>query len=144
MDTKKFLFITFLLILVLTACTTSRNEEPGLTIEDILKEYQQPGGGGRDASMTELVDDPDANVNSPNCYTEGEHPIGASIAKQFPTVTTYDEVMLWFCNGALFEDILNALTTEELTGVNAEATLRMIAEGFTWDEIWLELGVTDQ
>ena len=31
-----------------------------------------------------------------------------------------------------------------MTGIEAEATLRMIAEGFTWDEIWLELGVTDE
>jgi hypothetical protein len=144
MDIKKYLTIALLLILLLTACSTTKNEEAGLSIEDILKEYQQPGANGRDASMTQLVDDPDANVNSPNCYTEGAHPIGASIAEQFPAVTSYDEVMLWFCNGALFEDILNALATEELSGVNAEATLRMIAEGFTWDEIWLELGVTDQ
>jgi len=83
-------------------------------------------------------------ISSSDCYTDGIHPIGESISDQFAIITTYEEVMGWFCNGASFEDILNALITEELTDVDAESTLYMVAEGYTWDEIWLELGVTEE
>ncbi len=78
------------------------------------------------------------------CYPDGIHPIGKSIADQFEGVTTYHEVMNWFCSGAEFEDILNALLTQELSNIEAEIFLVKIADGSTWDEIWLELGITEQ
>ena len=51
--------------------------------------------------------------------------------------------MNWFCSGAEFEDILNALVTEELSEIDAENLLKSIADGNTWDDIWLELGITE-
>ena len=143
---KKILLLIALVTLTLSACSNGTADEgPGMSIEDILKEYQQPGGGGRapssggDNSQTDQGDD-----TGPTCYGEERHPIAVSIAEQFPAVTSYGEIMTWFCNGAEFEDILNALATEEITGIEAEAMLRMVSEGFSWDEIWLELGVTEQ
>ncbi len=87
---------------------------------------------------------PQQPTNDANCYPDGEHPIARSIADQYAEITSYEEIMLWFCNGALFEDILNALTTQELSGVDAEELLRMVAAGKTWDTIWLELDITEQ
>lgn len=78
------------------------------------------------------------------CYPEDIHPIGMSIAEQFSNVTNYQEVMNWFCAGANFEDILNALLTEELIGMDAQNSLEKIATGNSWDDIWLELGITEQ
>ena len=78
------------------------------------------------------------------CYPDGIHPIGLSIADQFAEITSYQEVMAWFCNGANFEDILNALVTQEISNVQAEIFLEMIATGNNWDDIWLELGITEQ
>jgi alkylation response protein AidB-like acyl-CoA dehydrogenase len=51
--------------------------------------------------------------------------------------------MTWFCSGAEFEDILVALQTEDQTGTPAEEMLVMLAEGFTWEEIWLVIGLTE-
>jgi hypothetical protein len=52
--------------------------------------------------------------------------------------------MTWFCSGAYFEDILNALMTEEMVEADADELLHMLAAGKTWDEIWLELGITEE
>jgi hypothetical protein len=139
---KRTLFMIAVLALLLTACSqAAKNSGSNITIEDILREYQQPSAEGRGPFSDGGNQDP---TNGPTCYSEGQHPIAASIVDQYSAITTYDEVMTWFCNGATFEDILDALTTQELTGVEAEATLRMVAAGFSWDEIWLELGVTDE
>jgi hypothetical protein len=70
--------------------------------------------------------------------------MAVSIAEQYEEITSYDQIMTWFCNGALFEDILNALTTQELSGAQAEDLLLKISNGETWDQIWLELGITEE
>lgn len=134
---KKLILLTLLLIL-LSACSSPDNQADGPTIDDILADYQKPGEG--EAAIPEEP----LPTNDAECYEDGEHPIGVSIAEQFPAITTYKEVMHWFCNGALFEDILNALATEELTSIDADEILHMIAEGQTWNEVWLELGVTEE
>ena len=51
--------------------------------------------------------------------------------------------MSWFCNGAEFEDILVALETEAQTEAAADEMLKMLADGFTWDEIWQVIGLTE-
>jgi hypothetical protein len=78
----------------------------------------------------------------PDCL-EGEiSPIGGSIAEEYE-FTSYEEVITWFCNGAEFEDILVALETESQTGTPAEEMLQMLADGFTWEEIWQLIGLTE-
>ena len=78
----------------------------------------------------------------PDCLGDEVNPIGQAIAEDFE-FTTYDEVMTWFCNGAEYEDILVALETEDLSAVPAEEMLQMLADGFTWEEIWLLTGVIE-
>ena len=100
------------------------------------------GAGASNDTAQSDTSPPPPDINE--CYPEGEHPIARGIADEYTSMTSYDKVMAWFCDGALFEDILNALTTEELTGVEAQVTLEMLSTGKTWDEIWLELGVTEE
>ena len=109
------------------------------------------GTGESDTSAAEpengSIREPDAEIiptSGPDCYPDGVHPIGQGIADQFAETVTYTEVMTWFCNGALFDDILNALITEELSDVEAEDTLVQLAAGMTWEEIWIDLGITDE
>ena len=68
--------------------------------------------------------------------------IGQGIADEYE-FTSYNEVMTWFCDGAEFEDILVALQTEELSDTPAEDMLAMLAEGFSWEEIWLVVGLVE-
>jgi ActR/RegA family two-component response regulator len=78
----------------------------------------------------------------PNCLGDEISPIGQSIADEYESAS-YEQVMTWFCNGAEFEDILTALETESQTGTPAEEMLLMLADGFTWEEIWQMIGLTD-
>ena len=80
-------------------------------------------------------------MQGPDCLGPDVNEIGLSIASTFG-VTIYEEVMTWFCNGAEFEDILLALQSEQQSDASAEEMLQMLADGFTWDEIWLLVGIT--
>lgn len=77
-------------------------------------------------------------TSGPDCLGPDVHPIGQSIAETFPEIT-YQQVMVWFCNGAAFEDILLALETADLTDEQPEELLNLLAEGLTWEEIWQSL-----
>ena len=77
-----------------------------------------------------------------DCLDGEISPIGGAIADEYD-FTNYEEVITWFCNGAEFEDILVALETESQTGTPAEEMLGMLADGFTWEEIWQVEGLTD-
>lgn len=122
---KRYIVILTLLTFALTGCSFLGNNNAG--IQDVEESI----------TATEI---PPAEV----CITGEEHPIARNMAATYSEITTYEEIVGWFCQGALFEDILNALTTEELTEVDAGVTLQMLADGKTWDEIWLELGITQQ
>jgi hypothetical protein len=80
-------------------------------------------------------------TSAPNCLGNEVSPVGQSIADDYNFVS-YEQVMTWFCNGAEFEDILVALETESQTGTPAGEMLQMLADGFTWDEIWQSIGLT--
>jgi len=82
-------------------------------------------------ALTDIVETPEAN-----CPGEGINSIGQGIADEYE-FTGYEEVMSWFCDGAEFEDILVALQTEDQTGIQAEEMLMMLAEGLSWEDIWL-------
>jgi len=84
---------------------------------------------------------PDETVE-PTCLGDNVSPIGQAIADQYESAS-YNQIMTWFCNGAEFEDILVALETEIQTDTTADEILQMLAEGFTWDDIWLITGLTD-
>ena len=107
---------------MLSACAQENNDN----FEDV--------GGESEAEI---------ETSGPDCYGTDTHPVGQSIADRFED-TTYEQVMLWFCNGAEFEDILQALQTEEITGDDPDKLLRRVASGETWDEIWLDIGLTEE
>ena len=77
-----------------------------------------------------------------DCPSVDVIPIGQSIADEYETAS-YEQVMTWFCDGAEFEDILVALETETLTETTADEMLQMLANDFTWNEIWQLLGLTE-
>lgn len=77
-----------------------------------------------------------------DCPGEGINSIGQGIANEYE-FASYEDVMTWFCSGAEFEDILVALETEDQIGTPAEEMLVMLAEGFSWEEIWLVVGLTE-
>jgi hypothetical protein len=83
-----------------------------------------------------------SETTAPNCLGDEISPIGQSIAEDYGSAS-YEQVITWFCDGAEFEDILVALETETLVDTPAEEMLQMLADGFTWDEIWLFVGLTD-
>lgn len=83
-----------------------------------------------------------ADLVGPDCLGEDISPIGQSIAEDYESAN-YEQVMTWFCNGAEFEDILVALETEAQTDSSADDLLNLLAEGFTWEEIWQSVGLTE-
>ncbi len=146
---KKYLFIIFVVLLLLS-CNINANIPaapandvtlPEQDISPVEPDVAAPANTDNNNTGSEAPQEIPPTV-APTCY-EGEHPIAISIVEQYATMTTYDEVMLWFCNGAQFEDILNALVTEEMTDTDTEDLLLQIAEGKTWNDIWLELGITE-
>ena len=92
--------------------------------EEVVSETPEP-------AATEVIVTPEAE-----CPGEDTNTIGMGIAEEYE-FTSYEQVMTWFCDGAEFEDILVALQTEELSDTPAEEMLVMLAEGFTWEDIWL-------
>jgi hypothetical protein len=81
-------------------------------------------------------------TTTPDCLEGEVSPIGMSIADEYASVD-YNQVITWFCNGAEFEDILVALETETQTETSAADMLQMLADGFSWEDIWKLSGLTD-
>jgi len=95
---------------------------------------------------TAAADDPSdlaplsAEEAATECPGPAINPLGESIAADYD-FTTYDQVMAWFCEGAAFEDILTALETQAVTEEPAGEMLQMLADGWTWEDIWLLVGL---
>lgn len=85
---------------------------------------------------------PEEEAAASECPGDEINPLGESIAADYDFVS-YDQVMAWFCDGAEFEDILVALETQVVTGEPAGDMLQMLADGLTWDDIWLLVGLDD-
>lgn len=81
-----------------------------------------------------------AGESDMECPGQEINPLGESIAADYD-FTTYNQVMTWFCEGAAFEDILVALETQAVTDEPAGEMLQMLAEGWTWENIWLLVGL---
>jgi hypothetical protein len=128
MKTQQIVIALITLILIV-ACGSQpapvAEQEPLAVPEETTQETLQP-----------------VETASSNCLGDEVSPIGQSIADDFDTVS-YEQVMIWFCNGAEFEDILVALETEAVTDFSADELLQMLADGFTWEEIWLLTGFVE-
>jgi len=86
---------------------------------------------------------PPLKTRGPDCLGSDPNQICLGISEKFEDAT-YEQVMLWFCNGAEFEDILVALQTEEQSGHSAEEMLIMLVDGYTWEEIWQSIGLIEE
>jgi hypothetical protein len=80
-------------------------------------------------------------TTSPYCYGSETHTIGKGIAEKFNL--PYEQVMTWFCSGNEFEDILLALQTRQKVEVPVEQMLALKVEGYTWEGIWRQVGLTE-
>lgn len=72
-----------------------------------------------------------------NCTEADPHPIGENIALTYDV--PYDQVMVWYCSGYSFENILIALETSAAVDIPAETLLQMLLEK-DWETIWDEVG----
>lgn len=137
-------FGALLLAFVLTACGTQTGEENPVATPIVLSTLTSaptdlPAAVGDESSNVE-VEAPEP-AHSAECLDPDVNKIGLGIADTFG-VTIYEDVMAWFCNGNEFEDILLALQSEQQSDASAEEMLQMVDDGFTWDEIWLLVGIT--
>jgi len=145
MKTRYILLIPIILLLI-TACSVEANSpiEPEIPVKST--EVQSTSLSVVETSVPAATLPPiEATTSpietaSPNCLGDEISPIGQSIGDDYDSVT-YEQVMIWFCNGAEFEDILVALETEEQTDTSADEMLKMLADGFTWEEIWQLVGL---
>jgi len=144
---KPFLFTMLLVALLLHACSASQS--PPIEQEVLTAIVSQPESSEDTAEPAQnTVTDPLAEASpvvetdATNCLGGETSLIAESIAEEY-NFTDYTEVVSWFCDGAEFEDILVALETESQTGTPAEEMLQMLADGFSWDEIWQFVGLTE-
>jgi len=128
MKTQRIIIVLITLVLI-TACGSQPVPVPEQDSVAVPEETAQ-----------EIL--PPVETAPSNCLGDEVSPIGQSIADDFDTAS-YEQVMIWFCNGAEFEDILVALETEAVTDSSADEILQMLADGFTWEEIWLLIGFVE-
>ena len=146
-EQKHFLFPLLLIALLAHACSAPPplpSEPVVLTAPVFEPEVVEPTAEPTQETVPESAPEatPVAENAPPDCLGGEVSPIGQSIAADYE-FTDYAEVITWFCNGAEFEDILVALETESQTGTPTEEMLQMLADGFTWDEIWELTGLTE-
>jgi len=138
---NKYMKIWHLIIVILitlaltTACGGQLSPVVEQNVQDAHAEVQESNDSVKEES-------PPVETTAPNCLGDEVSPIGQSIAVDYEFVS-YEQVMTWFCNGAEFEDILVALETEAQADTSTDEMLQMLTDGFTWEEIWQLVGLTD-
>lgn len=135
----RFFFI-LLVIMLISACS-------GQPSTPVVQEASRPTASQPEPTQEKVLEPiaeatPGIGSEANDCLDGEVSPIGQSIAADYE-FTSYDEIITWFCNGAEFEDILVALETESQTDTPAEEMLQMVADGFTWEEIWQLVGLTN-
>ena len=144
----RYIILTPIILLLITACSVAAGSPVEPESLDKPTEVQSNNAPVVETTVpAETLQPIEATTSpvetaSPNCLGEEISPIGQSIADDYDSVT-YEQVITWFCNGAEFEDILVALETEEQTDTSANEMLKMLADGFTWEEIWQLVGLTN-
>jgi len=138
----RFLAVTLITLVLTTACGVQTT--PAIEPEVLSTPVQLVNTPTEIQVENTPMDEPttQAETATPNCLGDEISPIGQSIADDYESAS-YEQVMIWFCNGAEFEDILVALETEAQTDTSADEMLKMLADGFTWDEIWQLVGLTN-
>lgn len=129
---KRWILVIFLLTLVISA-TGCLDQSKGSSTSRLRSK-------DKEVEESSIQPQQDAPAQS-NCTEMDPHPIAISIEEKFDA--SYDEVMGWYCAGSAFSDILLALETKKLTDVPVPDLLSRVKTQ-TWEEIWLDLGVTSQ
>ncbi len=132
--------LTIIIIIVFVLTTACSGQAPASVVPDITSTSVSPGT--QEMIETTQVTLLSVETAEPNCLGYDVNPIGEAIADEYEHAN-YQQVMTWFCNGAEFEDILVALETEIQTDTTADEILQMLAEGFSWEDIWLITGLAD-
>jgi len=144
----RFLIPVFLITLLLSACGALQSppdEQVSQTASAPLQNIIEPTAeSAQEIAPTPVQTETSLGATAPpTCLGDEVSSIGQSIADEYETAS-YEQVITWFCNGAEFEDIIVALETKSQNGTPAEETLQMLADGFTWDEIWQVIGLTEE
>lgn len=144
---KRFLIPVLLIALLIQACSAPPSPPLGQNAPTAPVSQLEPAVSTTEPTqvmvpMSTQDAAPKYETAPPDCLDGEVSPIGQSIAEDYE-FTYYEEVITWFCNGAEFEDILVALETESQAGTPAEEMLGMLADGFTWYEIWQLIGLTE-
>jgi hypothetical protein len=135
---KHLLIVSLALLLGVTACSLSQPRSEAPAGNPQLESQSPPDAQTTSTSSAEDAQTGETAVDT-DCTDLNPHPIGASIAADYEV--SYEQVMIWFCSGYSFENILIALETSEAVEVPAEALLQMLLEK-EWEEIWVEVGLT--
>lgn len=89
------------------------------------------------------MDDDDQDDKTAGAYCSGmqtkPHPVAARISARYGV--TVEWVMGYFCQGFGMGEILLALKTQQINGMDANALLAAKGEGKGWGEIWKEAGL---
>ena len=126
---QPFLHLLFAVILLgIAACVASPSgsETPDGSVQQATPATQPPA--------------PAESADSDSCPQGDPNPIVQSIAETYEV--SYEQVMIWFCSGYSFENILIALETGEAVDIPADALLQMLQEK-EWEQIWVEVGFTE-
>jgi hypothetical protein len=143
----RYLIPVFLITLLLYACGAPQSQPaeqvpPTVSspLQNVVEATPEPA---QEIASTPVQTEPSLDATAPpTCLGDEVSSIGQAIADEYDSAS-YEQVMTWFCNGAEFEDIIVALESESQTGTPAEEMLQMLADGFTWDEIWQLIGLTE-
>ncbi len=142
----RLLILVLLITLLLNACGAPQsqpNEQVPPTASASLQNVVEPTPEPQEMAPTQVQTEPSLGATAPpTCLGDEISSIGQAIADEYESVS-YEQVITWFCNGAEFEDIIVALETESQTDTPAEEMLQMLADDFSWDEIWQMVGLTE-
>ena len=136
---RRIIFPILVVILLLVAC--GAEPSPPMAESSPTLPKSEPEAIEEPAEVEQPAES-QAEMPATDCLNGEVSTIGQSIADDYES-TSYEQVITWFCNGAEYEDILVALETKSLTGTSVEEMLQMLADGLTWDDIWLLVGLTN-
>ncbi len=130
MKKHTYLCLIILVIFALASCDSSLQKAAQRTLsKEETNTATPPPESGEGESKEEDT-----------CPEDDPHPIAVSISEKFDV--SYAEVVSWYCDGYIFEDILLALQTGKMSGAEPDELLEQ-AKTKTWEEIWKDLGITN-
>jgi len=152
----RMITVLVLLSIILAACgdmnpnerifgfSTEREAEQPQTADGSAGAIDQDGGTGaanQESSLTPSSNGEEGQTEYLTCLTENPHTVAQDITERFQI--SYQEVENWYCRGYSFEDIMLALMTTKLWGIDTDDVLQA-HETQTWDQIWVELDESQQ